>query len=75
MCAISLSFSFLESAFSLNSLSLLIKAVGFLISLYSMVEVEGVHLSSPRLTSFYSDGFWLLRGILLEFWIKNFLIC
>ncbi len=69
------SVSFLPSAFSLNSFILLKRAVGFFTSLYSMVEVAGVHFRLPVLTSFSLVCFKEDRGTRLEFCIKNLRIC
>ena len=44
-------------------------------SLYYIAEVEGVHFIKPVLIYFSYSFFKADLGILLEFWIKNFLIC
>ena len=71
---ISLSFSFYPSAFSLDYLIFLNSASGSFMSLNYIGVEQGVALRSLRLMLLISC-FIAYRGILLEFDIKNFLIC
>ena len=74
MCSNSLSFSFFPSARSLNSFTLLNKAAGFFMSLYSIRLEEGVHFREPKFAYFFCY-YPLRRGAFLEFWIRNLRIC